>query len=120
MTGLTPLLKNPGAEFKTAAFSQYLLGRFAPADGDLTERMGYTIRTDQYRYVEWYLWNKEDHLRGELIGRELFDHFKDPQENKNLAGKIEYSKTVELLSDQLKSGWRNSKPTKKQAFRANN
>jgi len=109
-SSLTPLLKKPDAEWKTAAYSQYLLGRFPPDDDDLTERMGYTIRTDQYRYVEWYLWNKEDQLRGELIGRELFDHFKDPQENKNLAMEKEHLKTIELLSDQLKSGWRKSKP----------
>jgi iduronate 2-sulfatase len=109
-TSLTPLLKNPDKEWKTAAYSQYLLGRFAPEDGDHTERMGYTIRTNQYRYVEWYLWNKDDQARGELIGRELFDHFIDPQENKNLALEAEYSKTVELLSQQLESGWKNSKP----------
>ncbi len=109
-SSLTPLLKNPDAEWKTAAYSQYLLGRFPPNDGDLTERMGYTIRTDKYRYVEWYLWNKKDQVRGKLIGTELFDHFIDPEENKNLAMETEHLKTVKLLSEKLESGWRSSKP----------
>ena len=109
-TSLVPLLKNPDKPWKTAAYSQYLLGRFSPKDGDLTERMGYSIRTDKYRYVEWYLWNKEDQIRGEQIGRELFDHFTDPQENINLANEPKYKVIVELISQQLKKGWRYSKP----------
>ena len=108
-TSLAPLLENPDKAWKTAAYSQYLLGRFIPEAEDI-ERMGYTIRTDQYRYVEWYLWNKEEQVRGELIGKELFDHFIDPQENKNLAMETAHVETVELLSAQLKAGWRKSKP----------
>ena len=111
-SSLTPLLKNPDTGWKTAAYSQYLLGRFPRSDVDRIERMGYTIRTDQYRYVEWYIWNKSDQARGELIGRELFDHFKDPLENKNLANEPEFKETVELISQQLKKGWRYSKPKK--------
>lgn len=108
-TSLKPLFKDPDKEWKSAAYSQYLLGRFGPKE-TRTERMGYTIRTNQYRYVEWYNWNKEDQVRGEFLSRELFDHFADPLENKNLANEAKHLKTVEFLSNQMKLGWRNSKP----------
>ena len=104
-TSFVPLLENPDTEWKTAAFSQYLLGRFGPREARKQERMGYAIRTDQYRYVEWYKWNKEEKIKGEYLSNELFDHFVDPQENINIASKSENKKTVKLLSEQLKKSW---------------
>jgi arylsulfatase A-like enzyme len=112
-TSLVPLLKNPDEEWKSAAFSQFLLGRFGPKETRIHERMGYTIRTDQHRYVEWYNWNKEEKKKGEFLSNELFDHHVDPQENKNLANEIESKKTVELLSRQLHMGWKYAKPNTK-------
>jgi len=109
-TSLTPLLEDPGADWKTAAFSQYLLGRFGPKETRMHERMGYAIRTDQYRYIEWYSWNKEEKTRGEYLGNELFDHFTDPQENTNIAGDPVSKKTVEQLSQQLNMDRRPFKP----------
>jgi iduronate 2-sulfatase len=109
-TSLTPLLENPDTKWKTAAFSQYLLGRFGPIEKRKHERMGYTIRTDQYRYVEWYSWNKEEKKKDEFLSYELFDHNIDPQENKNLANDAKHKGTVELISQQLNLGWRYSKP----------
>lgn len=109
-TSLVPLLENPDAEWKTAAFSQFLLGRFGPPETRLQERMGYSIRTDRFRYVEWYSWNKEEKTKCELLDRELFDHLIDPQENKNLVNDLEYKNTVELISKQLELGWRNALP----------
>lgn len=106
-SSFVPLLENPNAGWKTAAFSQFLLGRFGPATTRQHERMGYTIRTKRYRYVEWYSWNKQEKQKGELLDRELFDHNIDPQENKNLAALPEYENTVELLSEQLQLGWQN-------------
>jgi hypothetical protein len=104
-------LENPDAEWKPAAFSQFLLGRFGPPETRKHERMGYTIRTQRYRYVEWYSWNKEEKKRGDLLDKELFDHQTDPQENKNLANETEYQKTVESLSRQLNVGWRGALPS---------
>lgn len=63
-TSFTPLLENPETTWKTAAYSQFLLGRFGPPETRQQERMGYTIRTDQYRYVEWYDWDKEEKKEG--------------------------------------------------------
>lgn len=109
-TSLVPLLENPDMEWKTAAYSQFLLGRYGRTKSIDGEQMGYAMRTDQYRYVEWYWWNKEEKVKGALIRRELFDHFADPQENLNLANESEYKNTVDALSQQLKKGWRYSKP----------
>lgn len=105
-TSFVPLLENPDAEWKTAAFSQFLLGRYSRTKRIKNEMMGYSIRTDRYRFVEWYSWNKEENKKGEFISNELFDHNIDSQENKNLANYAEYKETVELLSQQLNMGWR--------------
>jgi hypothetical protein len=111
-TSLVPLLNDPDMEWKTAAYSQFLLGRYGRTKTIDGEQMGYTIRTDQFRYVEWYDWLEDEKQRGDLLSRELFDHQTDPQENLNLANKPEYKKTVELISQQLNKGWRYSKPKK--------
>jgi len=42
-TSTVPLLDNPGQPWKRAAFSQYPGG----------EVMGYSMRTNRYRYTEW-------------------------------------------------------------------
>jgi iduronate 2-sulfatase len=109
-TSLVPLLENPDQDWKTAAFSQFLLGRYGRTTTVKGEQMGYAIRTDRYRYVEWYVWNKEENEAGDLLCRELFDHQTDPQENKNIAEIPEYKNVVESLSQQLKRGWRYAKP----------
>ena len=109
-TSLVPLLGNPDLEWKDAAFSQFLLGRFGRTTTVDGEQMGYAIRTDRYRYVEWYEWIKEDNKTGTLLVRELFDHQNDPQENINIAEEREHRALVESLSQQLKRGWRYSIP----------
>ena len=42
--------------------------------------MGYSMRTDRYRYTEWAEPGKEP------AGVELYDHQADPAENVNIAG----------------------------------
>jgi len=69
-----PLLKNPKATIKQVAYSQY--PRTIPDHG---AAMGYTVRTDRWRYVEWRA--KKD---GYIV-RELYDHQKDPDETINVA-----------------------------------
>lgn len=69
-----PLLKDPKATVKTVAFSQY--PRQMPDHG---AAMGYAVRTDRWRYVEWRA--KKD---GHTV-LELYDHEKDPDETVNVA-----------------------------------
>jgi len=109
-TSLVPLLENPDLEWKTAAYSQFLLGRFGRTTTVEGEQMGYAIRTDRYRYVEWYNWIEEEKKAGIPLCAELFDHQTDPQENVNVAADTEYKEIVEALAQQLKMGWRYSKP----------
>ncbi len=109
-SSLLPLLEDPDREWKNAAFSQFLLGRFGRTTTVEGEQMGYAIRTDRYRYVEWYVWNAEENMPGDLLWTELFDHQTDPQENKNIAKEPESANVVESLSQQLNKGWRYAKP----------
>lgn len=111
-TSMVPLLENPDASWKTAAFSQFLLGRFGRTKNVEGEQMGYAMRTDRYRYVEWYKWNKEENKTDGFICNELFDHQADPQENKNIAADPANKKLIETLSLQLHKGWRFARPAK--------
>ncbi|MBN8627451.1 MAG: sulfatase [Planctomycetes bacterium] len=86
---LTPLLEDTEATVKDAAFSQF------PRRHAGRDYMGYAMRTDRYRYVEWL-----DATTGQLTARELYDHSVDPDENENLA---ERSSVVDELHDQM---WR--------------
>lgn len=109
-TSVAPLLENPDLEWKDGAFSQFLLGRYGRTTNIPFEQMGYALRTDSFRYVEWYRW--VDDTKKEFLRAELYDHEIDPQENKNRAEDSKYKATVEKLAQQLKAGWRNAKPKK--------
>jgi arylsulfatase A-like enzyme len=54
--------------------------------------IGYSLRTDRYRYTEW---------DGGKQGVELYDHEKDPQEFTNLAKDPAQAETVKKLSTEL-------------------
>ncbi|MCA1807954.1 MAG: sulfatase [Lentisphaerae bacterium] len=84
-----PLLDRPNLSWKKAAFSQY------PRKGI----MGYAMRTDQYRYIEW----RETDSQA-VRARELYDHSKDSQENVNLIDQVNES-LIDALSRQLRAGW---------------
>ncbi len=94
-TSLVPLLDDPKRPWKTAAFSQY------PRAGDI---MGYAMRTDRYRYVEWLDAQKK------AVGVELYDHQTDPDENVNVAGSKNNATIVADLSKKLLAGWRAATP----------
>ena len=67
---------------------------------DGVEYMGYSIRTNRHRYVEWINWETK-----EFAACELYDHETDPRENKNIAELPDNSQLVKDLSEQLKAGW---------------
>jgi len=95
---LKPLLEKPDAVLKEAAFS--LFPRFGPGI------MGYTMRTDTVRYTEWA---KRD--RAEIVGRELYDHRTDPQENVNVAAHTSRADEVERLSARLAEHRNRARPS---------
>jgi len=86
---LVPLLKNPEMDWKDATFSWWKNGR--------------TIHTSQHTYTEWI---KDD----QVVGRMLFDHKTDPQENINIADLPENENLVKQLSRQLKQGFKQALP----------
>lgn len=101
-----PLLDNPDLKWKTAAFSQFLRdGIWMAQDG--VPYLGYCIRTQTHRYVEWL--RVEDK---EKVAVELYDLRIDPQELNNVAEAGENSQLVVELSERLKAGWRGALPSK--------
>jgi arylsulfatase A-like enzyme len=75
---LAPILDDPGARVRDAAFTQV--------------RNGYAVRTDRWRYIEW------DEGRA---GSQLFDMQRDSQETTNLAADPQHAATVAELKGRL-------------------
>ncbi len=96
-TSFAPLVDNPQQAWKQATFSQYPRG----------SAMGYSMRTDRYRYTEWI------RPGGAVEAIELYDHQADPQENRNLAVLSDYTDLVQRLGKQLHQGWRAAQPNRR-------
>ena len=95
---LVPLLDNDTSTNITMdfAYHQYKRG----------PRMGYSIRTERYRYTEWH----DDNYRSfknydasKIVGIELYDYEKDPLETKNFVNDAFYKSIVESLNKKLKT-----------------
>ncbi len=104
---LRPLLENPaGDSWGRPAFSQF--HKRIQGDGLTTGwGMGYTMRTERYRYTEWYLTDEvhrsvKTNETPELV--ELYDHEIDSEESANLAYKSGYEEIVTALASQLDGG----------------
>lgn len=106
-SSLIPLIKNPAIKWKDASFSQYprRLGR--------DKVMGYTMRTDKFRYTEWARFEYFPVYKPDwntLFGVELYDHISDPEENHNVAFVSYYTHIRRKLSKLLRAGWRYALP----------
>ncbi|MFT5130375.1 MAG: iduronate 2-sulfatase, partial [Rhodothermales bacterium] len=83
---LSRLLQNPNRSWKSAAFSQFqknLTGTSNTGWG-----MGYSMRTSQYRYSEWYVTdpvNRDTKAFATPEFVELYDYNTDPDEGTNVA-----------------------------------
>lgn len=75
---LKPILVDPAQNVKAAAFTQHQRPAYGRTPGEV---MGYSMRTDRYRYTEWRDWKS-----GSVLGLELYDHQIDGTESVNLAG----------------------------------
>ena len=125
-TSVAPLLQNPEQQWKKAAFSQFprpaagmsVIPNKPPLSKDEHGEsvMGYSLRVDQYHFIEWYRFNRSTATPDwdEIWGTELYNHtepvifFND--ENVNLAGKPEMKSLVEELRKMIKDGWRAALP----------
>ncbi len=76
---LAPLLEDPAARWDHPAFTQVRRG------GAESGFMGYSVRTDRWRYNEW---------DGGKRGAELYDEREDPDEMRNLATDPKYKDVV--------------------------
>ena len=96
-----PLIKNPEKKWKNAAYSMWPVNYNNPE----TLILGYSIKTDRYRYTEWI--RQKDQ---EVVERDLFDHKTDPGENNDIAKNPESIGIMNQLSKILDkgNGWRNS------------
>jgi iduronate 2-sulfatase len=99
-TSFVPLLEDPNLPWKKAAFSQY--PRQTEEAGRL---MGYSMRTDRYRFTEWR------GLEKEFVEYELYDHDTDPKENTNIAKRPENESSVKQLAEMLHAGWKAARPS---------
>ena len=126
-TSITPLLKNPDQPWKKAAFSQYSRPSAGmtvipnePAfskDEHGENVMGYSLRVDQYHFIEWYRFNRTTATPNwtDIWGTELYNHtepvvfFND--ENVNLANQPGMKSLVEELRKMIQDGWRAAQPS---------
>jgi arylsulfatase A-like enzyme len=81
---LQPVLEDPTATVKDAAFTQVRRGE---------NKHGYSIRTDRFRFTMWN--DGQD-------GLQLYDMESDPLETTNLAANAEYAEVVAELSGHLR------------------
>eukprot|EP00037_Helgoeca_nana_P022484 m.229791 g.229791 ORF g.229791 m.229791 type:complete len:665 (-) comp26009_c0_seq1:104-2098(-) len=107
---------------KTAAFSQFAKNNIGTSVDcqffrNETQLMGYTIRTDEWRYTAWFRFDNSDAGWGphfgkvflnESLGTELYDHRGDtgkwldwPGENYNLVNETEHASLVEELHGRI-------------------
>lgn len=98
-TSFTPLLEDQ-RPWKTAAFSQY------PRTVNRQPVMGYTLRTDRYRFTRWVVRDNPT----QVLAVELYDHQAEPQENKNVADRPGNAALVKELAAKLDAGWQAARP----------
>ncbi|MCX7048749.1 MAG: sulfatase-like hydrolase/transferase, partial [Candidatus Sumerlaeota bacterium] len=87
-TSFAPVLDDPKRPWKKGAISQY--PRQVPGQG---RSMGYSLRTDRYRYTEWNVAGKN------FRAAELYDYEKDPEERVNLANHPDQAGRVKELAE---------------------
>jgi arylsulfatase A-like enzyme len=99
-TSFARLLDDPTRAWKTAAFSQY------PRTHEGMGLMGYSLRTDKFRYTRWV----ERRDPSKVVAEELYDEQADPEENENIVDKDEFAKTLATLREQMDAGWQGARP----------
>lgn len=100
---LVPVLEDPQLQVKDAAFSIYPRSDLKVPGRNLYDFselgrvvIGYSMRTEHYRYTEWI------HIEsGKTLDRELYDHARDPLENRNMAYDVANADLIGQLSEKL-------------------
>ncbi len=105
---LVPIMKNPEMRVKDYSVSQYPrsgnyeeANRLGYSDG---KYMGYSIRTEQYRYT---IWMSNDYRSIQafdeklMVANELYDYKKDPNETVNVVNEKEYAEVVKKMHAEM-------------------
>ncbi len=79
---LVPVLQDPSTSVKDQAFSVYPAGS---RENEEKVILGYSVRTDRFRYTEWRY-----KVSGEILDRELYDHASSG-ENVNVVNNPNYA-----------------------------
>ncbi|MFK7788078.1 MAG: sulfatase [Phycisphaeraceae bacterium] len=104
-------MDEPDKEGKPYAFSQFL--RYGIWHGpDDKEVMGYTVRSKDHRYVEWFQSDSD-----QCVAKELYDIESQGLEQENLAGQAQYAETEGVLAAELKAYRGQTLPMTPSAFR---
>lgn len=93
-TSLRPVLDDPEARVKTAAFTE--APRPPKLQGGRIDVMGYSLRDEHHRYTEW-----RELKTNRVIGRELYDHTQDPGETANVAEAAGKTAVIAALAERL-------------------
>ena len=91
--------------WKDVAFSQITRETVEDEEYDV---MGYSVRTQEYRYTQWigfnYTLSEPDW--DDVRGGELYDHVTDPDENYNVNEDPIYADVIDEMYQLLRDGWR--------------
>jgi arylsulfatase A-like enzyme len=104
---LKPLMLNNKAKGKEYAISQYprKLKKAEMAKLGYTDAkmMGYSLRTDQYRYTIWMnnFNSKEAFNESQVYASEMYDYVKDPLEKVNVVNDKNYTTTSAALKSKM-------------------
>lgn len=95
-TSVKPLMTGKKKSVKEYAISQIPRGK----------RIGYSLRTERYRYTSWYKGNVREAASLDInnrIAEEIYDYEADPLEKRNLAKDKKYAKILEELRAKFKN-----------------
>lgn len=98
-TSFATLFEDPTQPWKIATFGQH-----AAKLHDPKAPVGRSVRTENFRYVQW----KTPH--GEVVEEELYKMDGITTPNLNLASQSQFSETLEKMRSILSGGWRQAKP----------
>ena len=104
---LTPIMKNNKASVKAFSVSQYPrklkkeeMKKLGYADGKL---MGYSLRTDKYRYTIWMndFTSKDSCSEKKVYAKDLYDYVQDPLEKVNAVDDKKYAAISKELYNKM-------------------
>lgn len=61
--------------------------------------MGYSIRSDRYRYTVWVEWKNKVTNADKVFAEELYDYQDDPEETANVASEPGYADALQEMKN---------------------